>query len=292
MVLLVLGRRSFKHPGTFEHLHASEAPEHPSTHEHPEHHEAPLALESVSPYTPPVDREIEWVTEQIIGEAREVSPARLLFLVRRYPDAASPALHAALEQALSEGVRAFERDRAIASQCRWLGAFADAAMMVADDTLHHLVDAELPRVVDELEAVMRRVYEPGEGAMGHDAEDQVALTLALLVVFDLTARLPYAMLAEELFQTLNRTSWEEGAALFRASPRANARAAQIGFRLAALHRDPDYASRAVVAPNAAYDRIGAAVLGTLEPLARAHVDAVSEYGVALLDAFALNALPN
>jgi hypothetical protein len=228
------------------------------------------------------------LTDVAIAE-ESPSPARLSFLVRRYPQAASEALRAALEAALEAGLLAFESERDPVQRCRWLGALADASVLAADDTLQSIVDAQLPAVVDQLEALVRRVYEPGEGAMGEPAGRQIELALALLTAFDLSGRLPYAMLAEELVQLLRRHAWDQGR--FRADAGANARAAQVCCRLAALHRDRDYMARAVVAPEARYDDLGRTILDALGRDARARADA-AEYGLALIDAFALNALPN
>ncbi len=119
---------------------------------------------------------------------------------------------------------------------------------------------------------------------------QIDLALALLTAFDLSGRLPYAMLAEELVQLLRRHALDD-AGCFRADARANARAVQVCCRLAALHRDRDYTARAVVAPQARYDELGRTLLAALDSDASARADA-AEYGIALLDAFALNALPN
>lgn len=66
---------------------------------------------------------------------------------------------------------------------------------------------------------------------------------------------------------------------------------QLCCRLSALHRDPDYVARAVTAPGVHYERDAAA---WLDQLTAPHSDAldVAEYGLALLDHFALSALPN
>jgi hypothetical protein len=227
---------------------------------------------------------------QLVIDDRSVSPSRVAFLVRRYPEDGSEALRAALEEALGAGLSAFEAERDPVWRSLWLGAFADAAMLAADDGLQALVEAEVPRVVDQLEAEVRRVYEPGEGAMGEPVGRQIDLALALLTAFDLSGRLPYAMLAEELVQLLRRHALED-TGLFRADTRANARAVQVCCRLAALHRDRDYTARAVVAPGAHYGELGRTLLEALGHDACGAADAV-EYGLARLDAFALNALPN
>jgi hypothetical protein len=59
-----------------------------------------------------------------------------------------------------------------------------------------------------------------------------------------------------------------------------------------LHRDADYAASAVIAPGASYAFDAEQILTVLAPIARAHLDDVAEYGMALLDWFALRSLPN
>jgi hypothetical protein len=227
---------------------------------------------------------------QLVVDDAPVSPSRLSFLVRRYPEAASDALRRALEQTLSEGLDAFERERDPVQRCRWLGALAEATLLAADDDLQVRVDRELPVVIDQLELLMRRVYEPGEGALGEPVARQIEVALALLTAFDLSGRLPYAMLAEELVQLLRRHALDERGEL-RADARATATAVQVCCRLATLHQDPDYMARAVIAPEARYDELGRTLARTLSIETCTRADA-AEYGLALLDAFALNALPN
>src|SRR5689334_19572355 len=112
---------------------------------------------------------------QLVIATREASPSTLSFLVRRYPEAASDALREALEEALGSGLAALERERDPVVRCGWLGALADASVLVVDDTLQVLVDAQLPVVVDLLESQIRQVYEPGEGAMGESVARQIDL---------------------------------------------------------------------------------------------------------------------
>ena len=100
------------------------------------------------------------------------------------------------------------------------------------------------------------------------------------------------MLAEELLQIARRNAWDRDGAGFGRNFHANATAAQLLCRLAALHRDADYAASAVVAPDATYALDAERILTELAPIARTHLDDVAEYGMALLDWFSLRALPN
>jgi uncharacterized protein YyaL (SSP411 family) len=99
---------------------------------------------------------------------------------------------------------------------------------------------------------VRSAYEPGEVLAGADVNVQLHSALAFLTAFELTGRLPYSMLAEELLQIARRQWWDHDAGGFGTDFRANATGAQLLCRLAALHRDADYAASAVVAPDAKY----------------------------------------
>ena len=71
--------------------------------------------------------------------------------------------------------------------------------------------------IDELERVMRSIYTPGDGLSSQRRDpdgpraslrDHVAAGSALLTAHEITGRLPYAMLAEELAAFLSRTWWD------------------------------------------------------------------------------------
>ena len=93
-------------------------------------------------------------------------------------------------------------------RCQWLGLFAEAAVVSDDARLPAAVNEWLARVIDDLEQVIRSAYEPGEGLMGASLLDQLRTALALLTAFELTGRLPYSMLADELLQFARRTGWD------------------------------------------------------------------------------------
>jgi hypothetical protein len=164
-------------------------------------------------------------------------------------------------------------------------ASVDACLRAADV----LVPATtiVQAAIDELERSVGGAYRPGEGlvlgrarAGAHatgaaaDAPAHVACAGALVTGFDVTGRLPYSMLAEELMQPLRR-------------PRGGAcgvecDAARVLCRLAALHRDAGYRKAAVVAPDVDYRADAARILRSHDASARAEPlsDAV-RYGLAL-----------
>ena len=170
--------------------------------------------------------------------------------------------------------------------------FAEAAAISDDERLVESVRLHLSPTIDGLERFVRSAYEPGEGVVGAEASDQIGSALAFLTAFELTGRLPYSMLAEELLQIARRDAWDRDGAGFGRNFRANATAAQLLCRLAALHRDADYAASAVVAPDATYALDAERILSSLAPIARTHLDDIAEYGMALLEWFSLHAPSN
>jgi hypothetical protein len=134
----------------------------------------------------------------------------------------------------------------------------------------HLVDPQsiVPDAIDELERVVAGAYRPG-GGLAHSLDqpcgvrgrlaDHVRTSSALLAAYELTGRLPYPMLAEELMQFARQTLWDGQAGAFRDSsedPQAsfttNCRAARVLTRLSALHDRSDYRAAAVLASGADY----------------------------------------
>lgn len=236
---------------------------------------------------------LAWVAAELV--AHPTAPSRastLTFLIRQYLAEGNDDVRDALERALASGLIAFEEERDPRERCHWLGAFADASAMVDDVHVAEVVAGGLSGTIDALEQFVRTVYEPGEGAVGASCHEQLRLASAMLVAFELTGRLPYSMLAEELVQTVRLRWWDPEAGAFSGEFAANCLAAQLCARLAALHRDADYAAAAVVAPSAHYQEDAARMLASLAPRYRTHPDVAADYGLALLDWLALSALPN
>jgi uncharacterized protein YyaL (SSP411 family) len=140
--------------------------------------------------------------------------------------------------------------------------------------------------IDRLEYVIAHAYRPGEGVAVRESsevqiDDQLAAAAALLTAYHSTARLPYAMLAEELAQTSRRLWWADGDGVLAAEGSTlldvNCRAARVLCRLAALHQDAEYTSAAVIAPAADYRRDAGRILTYFRD---AHSAA---YGIALAE---------
>jgi len=144
----------------------------------------------------------------------------------------------------------------------------------------------VPPAVDELERIVGAAYRPGAGLVlprtdadarsVHDgaARAHVACASALLTAFDLTARLPYSMLAEELMQGPRRA--------VNGRMDVDCAAARVLCRLATLHDDADYRKAAIVAPDADYRADAARLLRSHQERARTgQVSDAACFGVAL-----------
>ena len=138
--------------------------------------------------------------------------------------------------------------------------------------------------IDHLERVIGGSYRPGEGLVRDrdglhvrcGADDHVRGASALLTAFELTGRLPYSMLAEELMAIARPAAGADLVTLCEA--------ARVLCRLAALHDDPDYRGAAVVATGADYRAEAARILAANSDAARAGTPAsAAAYGLALLD---------
>jgi uncharacterized protein YyaL (SSP411 family) len=187
-----------------------------------------------------------------------------------------------------------ERDSiACVDEC---AAIVEACLAAAD-----VLDprAIVPDAIDELERVIGAAYRPGQG-LAHDLRapggprgrlaDHVQAASALLTAYRATARIPYAMLAEELMQFARRTLWDDEAGAFvaaagtREHPFAdNCAAVRVWCRLACLHAEQDYRAAAVIAPEAAYRTDAFRILTMPSVALGARGMASANYGLALTE---------
>jgi hypothetical protein len=237
---------------------------------------------------------LEWVTRTLLDRSRDgdSSPASALFLLRRYVIEGGDDLRAALESGLARQLESASTERDARVRCQGLGLFAEASVVSDDPRLPAAVNEWLARVIDDLEQVIRSAYEPGEGLMGASLIDQLRTALALLTAFELTGRLPYSMLAAELLQFARRTGWDAAAGVFGTTVAENSCAVQLISRLTVLHRDPEYTVTVALGEDIADERDAARALAALAPRYRDQPDAAADYGLALLDHFALRDYPN
>jgi len=140
--------------------------------------------------------------------------------------------------------------------------------------------------VDHLERMIGGAYRPGEGLARDrggvrqrcDAADHVRAASALLTAFELTGRLPYSMLAEELIAIAVREPFADADLVIHCE------AARTLCRLARLHDDPDYRGAAVIATGADYRAHAARILSAQSARARAgSTSSAAAYGLALRD---------
>jgi len=227
-----------------------------------------------------------------------IDPVAVRFLLSHYAATGRDDLSAVVGDALARGLDRHSESPA-SDRGEWLLLFADATAWSDDVRIRDVVAQLLPLVdgraadaievalrasaaigdgtrlasaVDDLERMIGRGYEPGDGVA---AADQFAVASALLTAFDITGRLPYAMLAEELVQTAQRRGAEPD------DGERACRAAHVLCRLAALHEDDAYVGAAVVAPDADYHGGGARLLERHAARALETPRTAALYGLAL-----------
>jgi hypothetical protein len=263
-----------------------------------------------------------------------IDPLALTFLLRRYAATDSDQLRddvrQVLEAALARGLERCRRADTAAERGRWLMLFAEAFDLSGDGRLPgaasdliaalrhdwgrgvdvdraaasvegclvaaHLVDphAVVPPAIDELERIVGSAYRVGAGLAGGRVADHVRLASTLLTAYEITARLPYSMLAEELLQFIRRTRWNGERGRFVEAEQddlssfvVNCDAARVYVRLTALHRLDDYRARAVIAADAAYDEDAARILDALNGSYQDFGIMSAAYALALMEWLAL-----
>ena len=249
---------------------------------------------------------------------RPPDPIALAFLLRHFAATDRDEIREMLGEALTEALAHYSDDSSLPRRVAWLSLFREAAVLSNDERLAaaagrlieglrhdwrstasvadamHSVDACLraadldpdhtgaiiTAAVDELERIVGHSYGPGEGI--GDYADQVRAAAALVTAHEVTGRLPYAMLAEEVMQASKRVSAADRDFAIECE------AARVFCRLAALHGDADYRAAAIVAPNADYRADATRTLAVLSP--RACGEHAPMYGLALSELLALNSL--
>ena len=221
------------------------------------------------------DRLGEALTDALAHHAGEATPAQRaawLLLFREATALSSDERLAAAAVGLTDSLRRDWRSRASVADAMYA---LDACLRAADVS----GDRDGPLIasaIDELERIVGDSYEPGEGI--GDYADHVRAAAALITAYEVTGRLPYAMLAEELMQTSARVSAGHDFTV-------ECEAARVFCRLAAVHDDDDYRAAAVIAPGADYRADASRLLAALSPRARAEDAPI--YGLALSELLAL-----
>lgn len=199
-----------------------------------------------------------------------------------------PAAARALACTLRDGWRA---SSGIAARAVSVDACLCASRTIDLDTI-------VAEAVDELERLVAVAYRPGEGLVQdgsvHDAggllANHIAAASALLTGFDVSGRIPYAMLAEELAEFSRRRWWNDDSGCFGDDAldgpvmfRLNCEAARVLCRLAALHADQAYRAAAVIGARSACGDDAGRILRAHASVASDSGAAAAAYGLALVD---------
>ena len=247
--------------------------------------------------------------------ADAVDAATLTFLLRQYLGTDRQDLREALGTALASALEHAAGEPTAGGRAAWLMLFAEVTTIAEDERIvavigelvaslraewpaasgvaegsasveavlraSSLFDPQelVPPAIDQLEHVVGGAYQPGEGVRG-GLINQVRAASALLTAFEITGRLPYSMLAEELMQTARRTAADEAGDTIV----AQCEAARVFCRLATLHDDAAYQKAAVTSPEADYRGDAARILAAQSTRAlHATAAHAAAYGLALLD---------
>lgn len=143
--------------------------------------------------------------------------------------------------------------------------------------------------VDELERIVGATYRPGQ-ATAQSFGALMALASALLSAFEISGRLPYSMLAEELVETSRRRLWDPDEGGFLDAPGttakpfvANCEAGSVLARLARLHDSAEYRQVAVTTPDADYAALATRTVASQATEWRSHGDAAAHYAFAVAE---------
>jgi len=251
-----------------------------------------------------------------LARGTEVDAVALSFLLRRYAATGSDELGDVLGAALSRALAEHVMDTSTTARADWLTLFVDALELSDDGRLReaaaqvvsslkrewatatrvgdasasleaclrasdlHESRALVSEAIDELERIVGRAYAPGEGLNGGDPSDHIRASSALLTAYEVSGRLSYSMLAEELTRPTLRD-------LPTREIRLNCDAGRVLCRLASLHDDAAYRAAAVIAPDADYRRDAEGILASQSAAALACGAAGAIYGLALSEWLAL-----
>jgi uncharacterized protein YyaL (SSP411 family) len=246
-----------------------------------------------------------------LGDGIPVDATSLIFLLREYVNTERPGLQDSLGAALATALEQAAAEPTIAGRAAWLTLFTEVNAVAEDERVVEAARAlvrqlrtawpetwrvgdaaasieaclraadlagaadVVPAAIDHLEHVIGGSYQPGDGIRG-SAADQVRAASALLTAFEVTGRLPYSMLAEELMQIARREPWPEDDLV------GHCDAARVLCRLAALHEDEAYRDAVVLAGDADYRADAARILAAQSSRAlTAPPSHAAAYGLAL-----------
>jgi len=184
---------------------------------------------------------IAWAVDTVLARGEDAcSPDAVRLLLFEYTTKGTDRARTAVEAALTRGLDLAATESDVYLRLQWLHVLAEAATVSDDDRLTRAVASALPDATDALETRIRAAYEPGSGLTGLDCAAQITGASALLAAFDLSGRLSYPMLAEELMHYARRLWWRDATGCFDADVGVNCAAIPILCRFVVWRRDPDY----------------------------------------------------
>jgi hypothetical protein len=236
---------------------------------------------------------IDWAVDgtlRSLAGGTSPSAAVVMFLLRVYTLDGRENVRGALEDALARGLELVNGEPHPAERCEWLRVFDQAATLSSDERLAETLQSSLARAVEGLERLVGSKYEPGEGLYGEGLGEHLRQALALLAAFEMTGRLPYSMLAEELAEVIRRRWWDGERATFGDDFESDCRATQLFCRLAALHEDESYGQMVNLAGQVPYRVDAERLVASIESQYRdqRHETAAVALGLALVDWLALD----
>lgn len=230
---------------------------------------------------------LDWIRDTLLAVDPEPSaPAAWLFLLRDFIATGHPPTGDRIERGLTAALRLASVDADPCRRVQWARLVAEAVLISDDPRLMQAVESSLPEAVARLDEQVRAWPDTGDGFAGQAVGVNLGYAHALLDVFDMTGRMPYARLADELVRQARRQpSAQPGDPSF--DPAAGADLLRGLTRLARLHADPDY-REAAAAPEAGDDHTAeAARLAEALDGWRGDARAAAHVGLALLGRFAL-----
>ena len=235
---------------------------------------------------------IDWAVDgtlRSLAGGTSPSAAVVMLLMRAYALYGREDVRGALEDALARGLESVNGEPHPAERCEWLRVFDQAASLSNDERLAETLRSSLARAVEGLERLVGSKYEPGEGLQGEGLGEHLRQALALLAAFEITGRLPYSMLADELAEVIRRRWWDGERATFGDDFESDCRATQLLCRLAALHEDASYQQMVNVAGQVPYRGDAERLVASIESRYRDHDHgtAAVALGLALIDWLAL-----
>lgn len=217
----------------------------------------------------------------------EFTPDAVRFLLQECTHLTDASLRTAVEQGLTRALEAAHADPDPWRRVGWVRLLVEAVAFSDDGRIGEEARRALPAAIDLLEARIRHRYEPGLGLDDATCLETLRASCALLDAYDLTGRLPYGMLAEELLRHARGRWWTPSSGLFDADLLATSTGLQSAARLASLQADPDYAAATVTSAGPAFRADARCMALALMAGLDQFPDAAGDAGAGLSQWFAL-----